>query len=180
MISCSNKPEPFKIGYQSKIFTEQKVIDFVNANPDLNSTDSLKKAEALDKFQHEIKGISNNVDFLKDFPLQVTNIRDTLMGNQSFVIATFNAFEDKTRDKKSIMNQMRLHINGIFQYREEATYLRLGQKYQVVALVYKQGKRADVNYTDKNGRKIYNLGVYPMQIKEFKLIKSKEKFALLN
>ncbi|MFA6278315.1 MAG: hypothetical protein WC622_16320 [Pedobacter sp.] len=181
LLGCTNEQKTeTKITYQSKIFIEQSLIDYVNKNPELNSEDSVIYAEALDKFQREIKGLSNNIDFLADFPLQATNIRDTVMGTQSFKIATFETYTDLLRDKGSLLNRMELRINGIFQFDHEAKGLVLGGKYYLKALIYKQGKRADVNYYKKSDGSIYVLGVYPMQVKELKPVPSTEKMANLN
>ncbi|MBB2145464.1 hypothetical protein GM921_08220 [Pedobacter sp. LMG 31464] len=182
LLGCisEQKTEVEQITYQSKIFTEKSLIDYVNKNPELNSEDSVKYAEALDKFQREIKGLSNNIDFLVDFPLQATNIRDTVMGTQNFKIATFETYTDALRDKNSLLNRMELRINGIFQFDYEAKGLVLGGKYYLKALIYKQGKRKDVNYYKKSDGSIYVLGVYPMQIKKLKPVLSNNKIAVLN
>ncbi|MFD0940739.1 hypothetical protein [Pedobacter boryungensis] len=178
---CTNEQKSeIKITYQSKVFTEQSLIDYVNRNPELNSEDSVIYAEALDKFQREIKGLSNHIDFLANFPLQATNLRDTIMGTKSFKMATFEAYTDLLRDKGSLLNQMKLRINGIFQFDHEANGLVLGGKYYLKALIYKQGKRADINYYKKAVGSTYVLGVYPMQVKELKPITSTEKMANLN
>jgi len=181
LLGCNNEQKSdAKITYQSKIFIEQSLIDYVNKNPELNSEDSVIYAEALDKFQREIKGLSNHIDFLVDFPLQATNIRDTVMGTKSFKIATFETYTDLLRDKESLLNRMKLRINGIFQFDDEANGLVLGGKYYLKALIYKQGKRADVNYYKKPDGSIYVLGVYPMQVKKLKPVSSTEKMANLN
>lgn len=179
--ACTNtEKSEVKITYKSKIFTEQYLIDYLNENKDLNSKDSLKFEKALDKFQRDIKGLSNNPDFLVDFPLQATNIRDTVMGAQSFKIATFESFTDISRDKESILNRTKLRINGIFQFENEAFGLILSGKYYLKAVIYKQGKRADVNYYKKADGAIYNLGVYPMQVKELKPVIARTEMASLN
>ena len=181
LFACTNgEKTEVKIDYKSKIFTEQYLIDYVNENQDLNSKDSLKFAAALDKFQRDIKGVSNNPDFLVDFPLQATNIRDTVMGTQSFKIATFETYVDPLRDKNSLLNRMKLRINGVFQFEREASGLALNGKYYLKAMIYKQGKRADVNLYKKDGESVYNLGVYPMQVKELKPVVSKTEMASLN
>ncbi|MFI5453721.1 hypothetical protein ACHMWN_16400 [Pedobacter sp. UC225_61] len=181
LLGCTNEQKTdAKITYQSKIFIEQSLIDYINKNPELNSEDSVVYAEALDKFQREIKGLSNHIDFLVDFPLQATNIRDTVMGTKSFKIATFETYTDLLRNKGSLLNQMKLRINGIFQFDDEAKGLVLGGKYYLKALIYKQGKRADVNYYKKTNGSIYVLGVYPMQVKKLKPVSSTEKMANLN
>ena len=179
LFACTNGEKTVKIDYKSKIFTEQYLIDYVNENQDLNSKDSLKFDKALDKFQRDIKGLSNNPDFLVDFPLQATIIRDTVMGTQSFKIATFETYLDPLRDKNSLLNSMKLRINGVFQFEREAYGLALGGKYYLKAMIYKQGKRADVNFYKKGSESVYNLGVYPMQVKELKPIVSKEQMASL-
>ncbi|MES2448351.1 MAG: hypothetical protein V4546_14285 [Bacteroidota bacterium] len=180
LFACAgDKKVETKITYQSKIFTEQYLIDYLNGNPDLNSEDSLKFAEALDKFQYDIKGLSNNPDFLVDFPLQATNIRDTVMGTQSFKMATFEAFTDPLRDKNSLLNRIKLRVNGIFQFPDQAYGLALGGKYYLKAMIYKQGKRKDVNFYRKDGGSVYNLGVYPMAVKELKNVTSNQQTASL-
>ena len=179
-VACADeKKEETKITYKSKIFTEQFLIDYVNENQDLNSEDSLKFAEALDKFQRDVKGISNNPDFLVDFPLQATNIRDTVMGTQSFKMATFETYTDASRDKNGLLNRIQLRVNGIFQFPDQAYGLVLGGKYYLKAMIYKQGKRADVNLYKKDGGLVYNLGVYPMAVKELKPIVPKQQMASL-
>ncbi|RZL35059.1 MAG: hypothetical protein EOP00_30475 [Pedobacter sp.] len=180
-VACAGKKKAeTKITYKSKIFTEQFLIDYVNENQDLNSDDSLTFANALDKFQRDIKGVSNNPDFLVDFPLQATNIRDTVMGNQSFKMATFETYNDPLRDKNGLLNNIQLRVNGIFQFPDQAYGLALGGKYYLKAMIYKQGKRKDVNLYKKEGGPIYNLGVYPMAVKELKPIPSKIETASLN
>lgn len=181
LFACAgDKKVETKITYQSKIFTEQYLIDYLNGNPDLNSEDSLKFAEALDKFQYDIKGLSNNPDFLVNFPLQATNIRDTVMGTQSFKMATFETYTDRLRDKNSLLNRIKLRVNGIFQFPDQAYGLALGGKYYLKAMIYKQGKRKDVNFYKKDGGSVYNLGVYPMAVKELKNVTSNQQTASLN
>ena len=179
-VACAGeKKAETKITYQSKIFTEQFLIDYVNENQDLNSDDSLTFANAFEKFQKDIKGLSNNADFLVDFPLQATNIRDTVMGTQSFKMATFETYIDPLRDKNSLLNKMQLRVNGIFQFPYQASGLAFGGKYYLKAMIYKQGKRKDVNFYKKDGGSVYNLGVYPMAVKELKPIGSKQQMASL-
>ena len=179
-VACAGeKKAETKITYQSKIFTEQFLIDYVNENQDLNSDDSLTFDNAFEKFQKDIKGLSNNPDFLVDFPLQATNIRDTVMGTQSFKMATFETYIDPLRDKNSLLNKMQLRVNGIFQFPYQASGLALGGKYYLKAMIYKQGKRKDVNFYKKDGGSVYNLGVYPMAVKELKPIGSKQQMASL-
>lgn len=177
---AGDKKVETKITYQSKIFTEQYLIDYLNGNQDLNSEDSLKFAEALDKFQYDIKGLSNNPDFLVNFPLQATNIRDTVMGTQSFKMATFETFIDPLRDKNSLLNSIKLRVNGIFQFPDQAYGLALGGKYYLKAMIYKQGKRKDINFFRKDGSSVYNLGVYPMAVKELKNVTTNQQTASLN
>jgi hypothetical protein len=180
-VACAGeKKAETKITYRSKIFTEQFLIDYLNENRDLNSDDSLTFANALDKFQRDIKGVSNNPDFLVDFPLQATNIRDTIMGTQSFKMATFETYTDPLRDKNGLLNKIQLRVNGIFQFPYQAYGLSLGGKYYLKAMIYKQGKRKDVNFYRKDGGSVYNLGVYPMAVKELKPIVSKQQMASLN
>lgn len=179
-VACAGeKKAETKITYKSKIFAEQFLIDYLNENQDLNSDDSLTFADALDKFQRDIKGVSNNPDFLVDFPLQATNIRDTVMGNQSFKVATFETFTDPMRDKNGLLNKIQLRVNGIFQFPYQANGLVLGGKYYLKAMIYKQGKRKDVNLYKKEGGSVYNLGVYPMAVKELKPLFSKQQIASL-
>lgn len=181
LVACAGKQKAEeKITYQSKIFTEQYLINYINENPDLNSNDSLEYDVALDQFQKEIKGLSNHADFLVDFPLQATNIRDTTMGTQRFTIATFETFKDNLRDELSLLNSIELRINGIFQFAEQAKGLALGGHYYLKAMIYKQGKRKDVNFYKKDTGSIYILGVYPMAVKELKQIPSKQQIASLN
>ncbi len=168
-----------KITYKSRIFLEQNLIDYINKNPDLNSKDSIKRIEALNKFQKNIKGLSNDIDFLTDFPLEATNIRDTLMGGQSFKMATFETYVDKTRDKASLLNHIRLRINGIFQFSDQFLGLELGKRYCLKSMIYKQGKRADINYYLDKDAPVYVLGVYPMAVKELWPIRSNDKIASL-
>lgn len=181
LLGCSKpKPKIEKITYQSKIFLENRLIEYVNKSIGLHSDDSLKFSLALDSFQRHIKGLSNNIDFLTEFPLQATNIRDTLMGDQLFKMATFETYTDISRPKESILNRMHLRINGIFQFIDEAQGLELGGKYYLKSMIYKQGKRADVNYYKKTGGNIYVLGVYPMQVKELTPVPTTVRMASLN
>ena len=181
LLGCSKpKPKIEQITYQSKIFLENRLIQYLNKSEGLQSKDSLKFANALDSFQRHVKGLSNDRDFLTEFPLQATNIRDTLMGEQLFKMATFETYTDLFRPKGSLLNRMKLRINGIFQFVDESQGLVLGGKYYLTALIYKQGKRADVNYYKKADGNIYVLGVYPMQVKELRPIPIKEKIARLN
>jgi hypothetical protein len=180
-LGCSKpKPKIEKITYQSRIFLENRLIEYLNKSAGLQSEDSLKFANALDSFQRHVKGLSNNIDFLTEFPLQATNIRDTLMGEQLFKMATFEAYTDISRPKGSLLNSMQLRINGIFQFIDEAQGLKLGGKYYLKSMIYKQGKRADVNYYKKSGGNIYVLGVYPMQVKELRPVPTTVRMAKLN
>ncbi|RZL44826.1 MAG: hypothetical protein EOP00_18940 [Pedobacter sp.] len=181
LLGCKGKQKPKieQIKYQSKIFLENRLIEYLNKSEGLQSPDSLKFVKALDSFQRHVKGLSNNVDFLTEFPLQATNIRDTLIGEKLFKMATFETYTDPLRPKESLLNRMKLKVNGIFQFIDESQGLVLGGKYYLISMLYKQGKRADVNYYKKAGGNIYVLGVYPMQVKELRRIVSKEQIASL-
>lgn len=175
LFGCSGKSSSDKITYQSKIFIEQSLIDYLNRNPDLSSSDSAKQTDAVDKFKRKVKVLSNEADFLKNFPVQAVDVRDTLMGDRNFIIATFIGYHDEFRDKNSLLNNMQIRINGIFQFPSQARGLVVGGRYYLKSMLYKQGKRADINYYKNENGAIYNLGVYPMAIKKLYPIKLKDR-----
>lgn len=154
LASCSQNPK----GFESKIFTEKEVSDFIRVNPDWikNGTPD---AQITEKFKHMLINLSNEPKFLADFPLQLTAITDSIVNTQSVKIAVFKSFKDDKRAQESLLNQLELEIKGIMSA-DQAAKLEVSKKYTITGMVYKQGKRGDVRITPAGDSTMYVLGKY--------------------
>lgn len=163
LISCTEKPK----GFDSKIFTEKEVSDFIRLNPQWD--DPAKEAEITEKFKHKMINLSNDPNFLTDFPLQLKAILDTTVSGQDIKLAIFKDFKDETRPKESLLNQLELEIRGMMSV-DQVSGLNIDQKYTLQGIVYKQGKRGDVKFINQESP-IYALGRYTfwnMKVKPLK------------
>lgn len=153
-LSCSQVPK----GYDSKIFTEKEVSDFIRVNPDWTKN-AENEAETTEKFKHKMINLSNEKDFLTGFPLQLTALADTLVNEQAVKVGVFEAYTDEKRAKESLLNDLKLEIRAILSA-DQAANFHVGKKYTLQGLLYKQGKRADVTLTHKEDVTLYELGRY--------------------
>ena len=71
----------------STIFVEQKVNEFIKANPDWAKDETIQEA-TTEKFKHAVINWSNEPNFLQDMPFQLKGLRDTLLNETNFKIAT--------------------------------------------------------------------------------------------
>ncbi len=142
----------------SNIFLAQKVGDFVAQHPEWTSGESIND-EITDKFQHEIKRLSNEPEFLKEMPLQLSSLRDTLLNGTAFKVGTFIAYNDNTRPKGSILNYIQIAIDGILPP-EIDKQVKIDGKYHIDGMLYRQGSRKDVKLISVADFKGYDLGRY--------------------
>ncbi len=161
--SCSNeKPKEVSSG----IFLEDQLKDFIASNPDWTK-DEAKEKEITEKFKHKMINLSNEADFLKDMPLKLEAVKDTVINEQETKMAIFKAYGDTSRNKSSLLNYMQLQVSGIVSDAQLAK-LPVQKNYTITGTLYKQGKRADVKFihvADFNG---YDLGKYTFLITGFK------------
>lgn len=153
----------------STIFVEQKVNEFIKANPDWDKDETIKEA-TTEKFKHAVINWSNEPNFLQDMPFQLKGLRDTLLNETNFKIATFVGYNDNTRVSGSILNYIQLQIDGIVPPDLEKD-LVLSKNYTITANLYKQGKRGDVKYISVADFKGYDLGKYLFSVTAVKPIK---------
>ncbi len=142
----------------STIFVEKKLNEFVKANPDWSKDETIQAA-TTDKFKHAVINWSNEPSFLKDMPFQLKGLRDTILNETNFKIATFVGYNDNTRATGSILNYIQLQIDGIVPPDLEKSLI-LDNKYTITGNMYKQGKRGDVKYISVVDFKGYDLGKY--------------------
>ncbi|MBB2145463.1 hypothetical protein GM921_08215 [Pedobacter sp. LMG 31464] len=153
LLACSEKPK----GFDSKIFTEKEVSDFIALNPDW--TKDATEADITEKFKHKMINLSNEPNFLTEFPLQLTTISDTVVSDQPVKIGVFKNFKDTARPKESLLNDLELEIRGIMPA-DQAASLTVDKKYILKGMLFKQGKRADVKFSHEVEKPIYTLGKY--------------------
>ena len=153
----------------STIFVEQKVNEFIKANPDWDKDETIKEA-TTEKFKHAVINWSNELNFLQDMPIQLKTLRDTVLNETNFKIATFVGYNDNTRVSGSILNYIQLQIDGIVPPDLEKE-LSLNKNYTVTGNMYKQGKRGDVKYISVADFKGYDLGKYLFSVTAVKPIK---------
>ncbi|WP_316768412.1 hypothetical protein [Pedobacter frigiditerrae] len=154
LFACSEKPK----GTDSNIFLEKEVSNFIETNPQWTKNVN-NEADVTDKFKRKMINLSNEANFLTDFPLQLTAISDTTVSDQPVKIATFKGFKDAARPKESLLNDLELEINGIITA-EQAGNLTVDKKYTLKGMIYKQGKRADVKFFHGAETPVYTLGKY--------------------
>lgn len=154
LIACSEKPK----GFDSKIFLEKEVSDFIKLNPDWTKNVNTE-ADATEKFKHKMINLSNEANFLADFPLQLTAIIDTTVSDQPVKMGVFKGFKDATRPKESLLNNIELEVRGIMSA-DQAAGLAIDKKYTLKGMLFKQGKRADVKFFHGAETPIYTLGKY--------------------
>lgn len=142
---------------KSNVFVEQKLSEYLAGNADwvVEETES----EATDKFKRQAIKWSNETDFLKEMPLQLKAIKDTVVSEQDVKLVTFKSFKDASRPESSLLNDIGLEINGIFSA-DQIKGLAIDKKYTLKGMLFKQGKRADVKVDVSNGKAFYMLGRY--------------------
>ncbi|MCY1507741.1 hypothetical protein D9M68_420280 [compost metagenome] len=151
---------------ESSVFIEKKLNEFIAQHPDWTKDEALKK-KTTENFQHKVINWSNETDFLKDMPLELKEVKDTLLSDQPFKIAVFKAYNDTSRNENSILNYTQLEINGLVS-ESQLKELSVGKKYTLGGSLYKQGKRADVKFVHVADFKGYDLGKYLFQITMYK------------
>lgn len=154
LLSCGGDPK----GSDSKIFTEKQVSDFIRFNPQW-TTNATTEAETTEKFKHKMINLSNEPEFLSDFPLQLTAILDTTVREQAVKLAVFKSFKDSARPKESLLNDLELEVRGIMSI-DQVANLNVDKKYTLKGMLYKQGKRADVDFYNSGETPTYKLGKY--------------------
>lgn len=154
LFACSEKPK----GADSKIFLEKEINSFIESNPQWTKNVN-SETEITTKFKHKLINLSNEPNFLADFPLQLTKISDTIVSEQPVKIVTFKSFKDASRPKETLLNDLELEINGIFST-DQVKSLELNKKYTLKGMLYKQGKRADVKFSHAGETPVYTLGKY--------------------
>jgi hypothetical protein len=162
LFSCSTKPKD----PQTAVFVEEKLTAFIDNNPDWEKNE----AEVTDKFKHRVINWSNEADFLKNMPLQLKAIVDTVESGQAVKMAHFEAFTAQGNAEESLLNHIQLHIKGIVN-EEQAKQLQSGQEYVLNGSLQRQGKRADVKLLKLAKGHTYDLGSYTFLITGFKPVK---------
>lgn len=162
LASCGSKKEEKVITYQSKIPTEQKLIEFINGNQ--NWDDSTFTETVTDSFKVATVTWSKGEKFLHDLKFTCTDLRDTTMGPMTFKLATFDLKKADKLDSGSVYNQMKLRINALFQDASKAQGLAVGKDYFVEAAPYKQVKRETIGYDNTTKPATYNLGTHLDQV----------------
>jgi len=154
LFSCTEKRK----GADSKIFIEKAVSDFIEVNPQWIKNAN-NEADVTDKYKRKMINLSNEPNFLTDFPLQLTAISDTVVSEQPVKIVTFKSFKDASRPKETLLNDLELEILGIFSI-DQVKSLELNKKYTLKGMLYKQGKRGDVKFSHAGETPVYTLGKY--------------------
>lgn len=163
LAACSNeKPKD----QNTLVFAEEQLKDFIKYNPDWTKDEATEK-ETTEKFKHRLINLSNEADFLKNMPLQLKEIKDTLINEQAIKLAVFKAYGDSSRTANSLLNLMQLQIDGIVSDAQLKS-LPLNKNYTLTGTLYKQGKRADVKFIHVADFKGYDLGKYTFLITGFK------------
>ncbi|RZK43004.1 MAG: hypothetical protein EOO90_04940 [Pedobacter sp.] len=163
LMSCSNKKQQ---EVESAIFLEKELSQFIAANPDWTKDEATEK-ETTEKFKHKLINLSNEVDFLKDMPLQLKELKDTSINEIRTKIATFKAYGDTSRSEKSLLNYVQLQITGIVND-AQVNQLQVDKKYTIEGTLHKQGKRGDVMFIHVADFRGYNLGRYTFVVNNFK------------
>jgi ABC-type glycerol-3-phosphate transport system substrate-binding protein len=141
----------------STVFIEQKLNGYLAENADWAVEES--ESEATDKFKRQAIKWSNEPDFLKDMPLQLTAIKDTVISEQAVKLVVFKNFKDASRLENSLLNDIGLQINGIFSA-DQIKDFAMDKKYTLKGMLFKQGKRADVKVSVSDEKPFYNIGTY--------------------
>ncbi|MES2448352.1 MAG: hypothetical protein V4546_14290 [Bacteroidota bacterium] len=141
----------------STVFIEQKLNGYLAENADWVVEES--ESEATDKFKRQAIKWSNEPDFLKDMPLQLIAIKDTVVSEQAVKLIVFKSFKDASRPENYLLNDIGLQINGIFSA-DQIKDLGVDKKYTLKGMLFKQGKRADVNVSVSAEKPFYNIGTY--------------------
>ena len=162
LASCSNeKPKD----PNTAVFIEENLKNFIAGNADW--TVEPTQAEITEKFKHQVINWSNAQDFLKNMPLRLKAINDTLISGQSYKIAVFESFDKSERPKESLLNDINLQLSGIIADHQAKT-LKIGKNYTISGTLYKQGKRADIKFIHAENSNTYDLGKYIFTINSFK------------
>lgn len=164
--SCSNKKSMEE--KDSSIFIEQNVKEFIDNNPDWAKNETIE-TETTEKFKHKVINLSNDSSFLKGMPLQLKAISDTSINEIRTKIATFKAYNDKSRTEGSLLNFIQLQITGIVNT-SQIKDLTVGKNYILAGTLHTQGKRKDVKFIHVNDFKGYDLGKYIFVISGFKAL----------
>ncbi len=154
-VACTQEPKKAVV---SNVYIAQKVGNFVAQHPEWTSGESVNE-EITDKFQHEIKRLSNEPEFLKEMPLQLSALRDTLLNETPFRVGTFIAYNDNTRPSGSILNYIQITVDGILPP-DIQKQVKVDGKYHIEGMLYKQGTRKDVKLISVADFKGYDLGKY--------------------
>jgi len=155
LVSCTDKPK----GFDSKIFIEKEVSDFIGLNPKWTKADGI----TTERFKHKMINLSNEPNFLNDMPFKLLAIKDTTINTLPFKLAEFVTFKDNSRDPKSLLNDLVLEISGVVSD-EQVVNLKIDQKYFLTGSLYRQGKRASVDLVEADGAKTYRLGRYTFSL----------------
>lgn len=166
--ACTSSPSKQEVP-ASTVFVEQKVNEFIAANPDWTKDETTQEA-TTEKFKHAVINWSNEPNFLQDMPFQLKALRDTLLNETNFKIATFVGYNDNMRASGSTLNYIQLQIDGIVPPDLEKD-LTLTNKYTITGNMYKQGKRGDVKFISVADFKGYDLGKYLFSVTGVKSIK---------
>ncbi|PST83487.1 hypothetical protein C7T94_13080 [Pedobacter yulinensis] len=161
MAACGPKKEE-GFTHKTDVFLENKVGNYLAKHPDWKSTED-KDAEVTSDFRDSVIIWSNDDRFFENLPLELKKLENEKVQNQDVKIAYFETFNDPTRVKESLLNDMRLTIRGIVPPSQVAQ-LKEGQRYTISASMYKQGRKKDVSYTKEEKSQVFDLGSYTFAV----------------
>lgn len=96
-------------------------------------------------------------------PLQLQEVRDTLLSGQNFKLGTFIGYNDNMRPSGSLLNYIQIKVDGILPP-DLAKQVKINEKYHLEAMLYRQGSRKDVKIISVGDFKGYDLGRYTFSI----------------
>jgi len=161
LAACSGKKAEEKTN-NSNVFIEQKLSEYIADHPDWTK-DQTTQDTTTDNFKRWAIRLSNETDFLKNMPLQLKSLTDTVVSGQTFKLGRFVGYNDNTRPKGSLLNYIQIQVNGIMPDDIVKT-VALDKKYTITGNLYKQGKRADVKFINVSDFKGYDVGKYTFSV----------------
>ncbi len=164
-LACS-APKEQKV--ESTIYLERELAEFVAIHPNWNADEDTEK-RITEKFRHRVINWSNEESFLEGLPFKYKKLVDSNVNGKDVKLAYFETFSDSTRAENSLLNVMQLQIKGIVS-EAQLKDLTLDRAYYLKGHLFKQGKRAQIQYIEVGQFKGYSLGSYIFNIFETKVI----------
>ncbi len=155
--ACGQKKEE-GFTFKTNVFLENKVGHYLAKHPDWKSNED-KDTEVTSDFRDSVIIWSNDDRFFENLPLELKKVEAEKVQNQDVQMAYFETFNDPTRVKESLLNDIRLTIRAIVPPSQLAN-LKAGERYNISASMYKQGRKKDVSYTKEEKSQVIDLGSY--------------------